>query len=290
MRNYKGNGDRMDYQNSGSAISAGGVVVLSNRIGVAKDDIATGGEGPVVLDGAFELAAETGVAFNQGDKLYWNTGSAHLTKTATGNTAAGIALEPKTNGAALAQVRLEVLSSAAGGGTSLDNDEYLVGRNAADDGDVDLIKADASNRIQIAQSGNGVTQTVLIASPGGYEGIRYQGTGTPANDNITMGAGGGAGYLDLGFLTLYLVGQVGVDPANLVFFDLDNSNFVTLKAPNAISSDYTLKLPTAGPSAAGVMGVAANGQMSCVAGASGTFTSQDGKTITVTNGVITSIV
>jgi predicted RecA/RadA family phage recombinase len=106
---FKNKGDRIDYINSGSAILAGAVVTLlagaAGRIGVAIDAIpATTGEGAVAVEGVFELAAETGVAWAMGDKLYWS--GTLLTKTVGTNPHAGYAFVAKGSAVALGRVKL----------------------------------------------------------------------------------------------------------------------------------------------------------------------------------------
>ncbi len=47
----------------------------------------------------------------------------------------------------------DILDAATGGGT-MSNDDALVGRNAGDDADIELIKADSSNSVVVGQAGN----------------------------------------------------------------------------------------------------------------------------------------
>lgn len=94
MKNYKQPGLTMEYQNSGSAIASGDVVVLVNRVGVALTDIAaTTGKGTVQLEGVYEMAKDADESFAQGDVLYFDANDSTMTKTAAGNTPAGVAHE-----------------------------------------------------------------------------------------------------------------------------------------------------------------------------------------------------
>jgi predicted RecA/RadA family phage recombinase len=87
-------GERINYSNSGSAITSGSVVVLGDRIGVAEVDIAaTTGTGSVQLEGVFTLDKTTSQAWAQGDKLFWVTSTSKLSTTATGNIPAGYCFE-----------------------------------------------------------------------------------------------------------------------------------------------------------------------------------------------------
>ncbi len=90
----------------GSAVAAGQVVPLVNMIGVATEDIAASVAGTLDTEGVYQMAAETGVAWNQGDKLYWDDTANRLTKTATDNTPAGLAFAPKDAAAAIGYVKL----------------------------------------------------------------------------------------------------------------------------------------------------------------------------------------
>jgi predicted RecA/RadA family phage recombinase len=107
MKNDVQNGHIIEYSNSGSAISSGAVVVLDQRIGIAITDIAAStGKGSVQLDGVFQLTSDTGTAYAQGDRLFWDVGNSRLTKTGTGNIPAGVCVLAKESATAVARVRL----------------------------------------------------------------------------------------------------------------------------------------------------------------------------------------
>ncbi len=91
----KQEGRVIDWTNgTGSDVSVNSMVDLTSRVGVAMSDIANGDTGAVKLVGVFEETAATADAIAVGDLLYWD-GSA-LTKTATDNTPAGMAVSAKT--------------------------------------------------------------------------------------------------------------------------------------------------------------------------------------------------
>lgn len=93
MRNIQ-DGEFLEYSNSGSAISAGSVVVVGERIGIAVTDIAaTTGVGTLQMDKVHELAKTTSQAWVQGDKLFYDASTSKLTTVATGNVPAGFAFE-----------------------------------------------------------------------------------------------------------------------------------------------------------------------------------------------------
>lgn len=83
MKNFKGEGHMMEYQNGGTARVSGEVIEFAFGIGVASADIAANAKGSVAMCGVFKLAKEAALAITQGDILYWNTTSNYLTKTNT---------------------------------------------------------------------------------------------------------------------------------------------------------------------------------------------------------------
>lgn len=107
MARYVQPGKIINYKNnSESDIAYGDVVVLSSRIGVAVSRIPQGEVGTIALEEVYEMPAEATAAFAVGQKLYWDEASERLTATATGGIEAGIAVEPKTEAAATALVKL----------------------------------------------------------------------------------------------------------------------------------------------------------------------------------------
>lgn len=105
MKNFVQHGDRINITVSGSAIAAGDVVVIGRLVGVAVSGGAVGDTIAVALCGVFSLAKNTGFAISQGDKLYWNTSSKYITKTAT-DVPIGTAFKAAQSGDTLAQVTL----------------------------------------------------------------------------------------------------------------------------------------------------------------------------------------
>lgn len=107
MRNKIQDGHVMEYQNAGSAISSGDVVIIGDRCGVALTDIAaTTGKGSVELTGVYQFDKDGDEAFDQGDFLYWDASDSTITKTAAGNTPIGIAFDDAAEAATSATVQL----------------------------------------------------------------------------------------------------------------------------------------------------------------------------------------
>ena len=106
MTNFIQDGDTIEYSNSGSAISAGDVVVIGKLLGVAVTDIAaTTGVGTVALEGVFNLPKNTSLAITQGDQLFWDTTPGEVTKTAT-DIPLGTAHESAASDATTVNVKL----------------------------------------------------------------------------------------------------------------------------------------------------------------------------------------
>ena len=92
-------GTTVDYT-AANGLSVGQVVSLTNIIGVAMNDIASGAVGAVALEGVFIMPGASGITAAIGDKLYWDDTNNVLTSTSTGNVVAGIALTAKATAAA----------------------------------------------------------------------------------------------------------------------------------------------------------------------------------------------
>lgn len=71
MKNYIQRGDIIDVT-VGANIASGGVVVMTDVIGVAQADIANGTSGAVLVAGVVQLACEADDVIAVGAKLYWN--------------------------------------------------------------------------------------------------------------------------------------------------------------------------------------------------------------------------
>lgn len=97
-------GQTMDVT-AGAAKSAGDVEEFANSIGVWLADTENAAAGAVLMEGVVTLAKETGVAFSQGDMLYWDAANDRLDKTAT-NIPAGLCWADAASGDTTASVKL----------------------------------------------------------------------------------------------------------------------------------------------------------------------------------------
>lgn len=71
------------------ALASGDVVVQGDLIGVTVRPLAAGELGSLVVDGIFDFAKNTGVAYTVGQILYWDDTNNVVTTTATGNKQLG---------------------------------------------------------------------------------------------------------------------------------------------------------------------------------------------------------
>lgn len=82
--NQVGEGDIIDYDNTGSAIASGDPVVMNDVLGVATVAIAaTSGSGSVAIEGEFTLPKVTGTACAVGETLHWDASAGGLINTIT---------------------------------------------------------------------------------------------------------------------------------------------------------------------------------------------------------------
>ncbi len=92
MKNFIQVGDIIDYTNASTAIAAGAVVVIGNRIGVAVTDIPSGATGALRVRGVVELKSVSG-EIAQGAQVYWHTSNGITTSSDGGAALAGFATE-----------------------------------------------------------------------------------------------------------------------------------------------------------------------------------------------------
>lgn len=104
MRNYVQRGENLTVA-APYAVASGAGVLLGAIFGVAAEDAASGATVDIATFGVFTLPKATG-ALSVGDALFWDNTAKVVTKTATGNTRIGVAVETAASGAATAAVRL----------------------------------------------------------------------------------------------------------------------------------------------------------------------------------------
>jgi len=97
-----------------AAVSSGDFVAVGAICGVAQHDAASGADVSIVRQGAFTLPKTSAQAWSVGEKLYWDSGNAVVTSTASGNTLIGAAHAAAANPSSTGEVLLtgEVQSDA----------------------------------------------------------------------------------------------------------------------------------------------------------------------------------
>jgi len=107
MRNYIQPGNTITLAAPYDVTSGGGLLVGA-IFGVAGGDALTGEEVEASLVGVFDLTKAASQAWVVGDKVCWDDTNKVATKTATGNTLIGTAVEAVTGGAGdtIGRVRL----------------------------------------------------------------------------------------------------------------------------------------------------------------------------------------
>ena len=107
MKNYVQEGNTITVT-APATVTSGQLVVVGSINGVAAFDAASGADVEVTVEGVFELPKVTTDVVAQGDRLYWDSGQARLTKTAgTGSKPmAGVATVAAGNGVTTVNCRL----------------------------------------------------------------------------------------------------------------------------------------------------------------------------------------
>ena len=93
------------------AVSPGDGLLVGALFGIASGTGIIGEAVEVALVGVFDLKKTASQAWAVGDKVYWDNTAKETTKTATGNTAIGVAVEAVGNGASETTGRLRLNGS-----------------------------------------------------------------------------------------------------------------------------------------------------------------------------------
>jgi len=116
--NYVGPGETLDwYNDSGSAVSAGDVLVLGTNsttiMGIALEDIASTGTGAVAIDGVYTVAKVSAAAIDAGESVIWDASASafddNQATPATGDVSGCcVAVETKAATTTTVKVKLNV--------------------------------------------------------------------------------------------------------------------------------------------------------------------------------------
>lgn len=110
---YFQNGENLDFiNNTESAIAAGDIVNLINKIAVAGSDISVGTTGAVISSGVFGILKTAGIAFSAGDAVFYDSETGKATSDSS-KTPAGIAVADST------AAKTSVLVDISAGATAL---------------------------------------------------------------------------------------------------------------------------------------------------------------------------
>ena len=106
-------GKTVNYSNSGSAISAGDVVVIGEQIGVAIVDIANGATGEVAMEGVFTVPKVSAAVIAKGESVIYDVSAGEFDDNAatpaTGDVSGCcVAWEAAGNGVTSIAVKLNV--------------------------------------------------------------------------------------------------------------------------------------------------------------------------------------
>lgn len=102
---YVQDGDAIDYT-PGSAVATGDVVVQGDLVGVVKRPLAANESGALDVEGTFDFAKATNVAYTVGTILYWDDTNNLVTTTSAGNKSIGKVIRAAATTDATVRVRL----------------------------------------------------------------------------------------------------------------------------------------------------------------------------------------
>lgn len=101
---FRQDGNALDYT-AKTAVAAGEIVVIGDRIGVAGGDIDAGATGAVVVEGVFTMPKKAATAIEAGKEVYFSAADGTVSTTSA-DTDAGYAVESAAADAATVRVKL----------------------------------------------------------------------------------------------------------------------------------------------------------------------------------------
>ncbi|GLK54347.1 putative RecA/RadA family phage recombinase [Methylopila capsulata] len=105
MRNHVQKGENITIP-SPAVVASGDLVVVGALYGVAAGDAAVGADLDLVTTGVYTLPKVSALAIAIGDKIYFDTATKLINKTASGNTYIGVAVAAAANPSGTVAVRL----------------------------------------------------------------------------------------------------------------------------------------------------------------------------------------
>lgn len=89
-----------------AALVAGNIAVIGSLFGVVASSVQSGQQVDLYTQGVYAFNKVGALAIAVGDKVYWDSATSLVTKTASGNTYIGVAVTAAANPSSSVQVRL----------------------------------------------------------------------------------------------------------------------------------------------------------------------------------------
>ncbi len=106
MKGFVQDGDVVTLTAPSGGVTSGVGFKVGAIIAIACSTVAAGLPVEAAVEGVFDHTSDTGAAWAEGDKLYWDDTAKVFTKTTTSNTLAGVAVAAKTSGAPVGRIKL----------------------------------------------------------------------------------------------------------------------------------------------------------------------------------------
>ncbi|MFD1328289.1 DUF2190 family protein [Mycoplana ramosa] len=106
MKNFIQPGKSIDISAPAGGVTSGLIVVIGSLVGVTAAAALEGEAVSISTEGVFELPKVSALAIAVGDKVYWDAAAKVVTKTTTGNTLVGIAVEAAANPSPTVKLKL----------------------------------------------------------------------------------------------------------------------------------------------------------------------------------------
>ena len=88
MGKFLGAGNTIQYTPSGADVAAGAIIVIEDKVCVAKNNIADGKVGELDTNGQFKMTKTAATTYTKGKKAYWDTVLENVVEASGGNTIA----------------------------------------------------------------------------------------------------------------------------------------------------------------------------------------------------------
>jgi predicted RecA/RadA family phage recombinase len=106
MKGFIQDGDVIPLTAPSGGVVSGTGFMTGAIIAIACSTVAAGLTVEAAVEGVFDHASDTGTAWAEGDKLYWDNTNKVFTKTASGNTIAGVAVAAKLSATTTGRIKL----------------------------------------------------------------------------------------------------------------------------------------------------------------------------------------